>query len=256
MKPEASNSIDLAAVLAFAQYDKAPSDESGQTKAKELAESEPDNLTVQLLCGSVLARSGAREEALNLLSKHQGSLDAVALATQIHLSGNRSDLAAGEVRRARAWAQDSLLVNLAEAWTGMREGGSEKYQSAFYVFEELATAEATKSWRSQAAQAACEMHLGRWDEAEAAMTEALKMVNASGDAAKVVEGGKEKANVLANAVALNAVLGKEVERQELLSKLQAADGEHALVDDLRKKQELFEGAKGKYTPKFASELEA
>lgn len=45
----------------------------------------------------------------------------VALIVQIHLLQNRADLAAKEAQRARKWAQDSLLVNLAESWVGMRE---------------------------------------------------------------------------------------------------------------------------------------
>lgn len=45
-------------------------------KAQELAKNEGDNLTVQVLCGSVLADAGLVEEALALLAKHQGSLDA------------------------------------------------------------------------------------------------------------------------------------------------------------------------------------
>ena len=45
----------------------------------------------------------------------------VALIVQIHLQQNRTDLAAKEAQRARKWAQDSLLVNIAESWVGMRE---------------------------------------------------------------------------------------------------------------------------------------
>jgi hypothetical protein len=40
---------------------------------------------------------------------------------QIHLQQNRTDLALKEAQRARKWAQDSLLVNIAESWIGMRE---------------------------------------------------------------------------------------------------------------------------------------
>ena len=40
---------------------------------------------------------------------------------QIHLQQNRTDLALKEVSTARRWAQDSLLVNLAEAWVGLRQ---------------------------------------------------------------------------------------------------------------------------------------
>jgi coatomer subunit epsilon len=47
--------------------------------------------------------------------------NSVALIVQIHLQQNRADLAAKEAQRARKWAQDSLLVNIAESWVGMRE---------------------------------------------------------------------------------------------------------------------------------------
>lgn len=47
-------------------------------------------------------------------------LDSVAVIVQIHLQQNRTDLALKEVQGARRWAQDSLLVNLAESWAGMR----------------------------------------------------------------------------------------------------------------------------------------
>lgn len=73
------------------------------------------------MCGAVLARAGETEEALKLLARHQGSLDAVALTVQVHLAQNRADLAAKEAKSARSFAQDALLVNLAESWIGMRE---------------------------------------------------------------------------------------------------------------------------------------
>lgn len=47
-------------------------------------------------------------------------MEAVALIVQIHLHQNRTDLAVKEVAAARRWAQDSLLVNLAESWVGVR----------------------------------------------------------------------------------------------------------------------------------------
>lgn len=98
---------------------------------------------MQLLGGTVLQAAGKTEEALLLLSRHQGSLEAyevqpflypfdtfpnadgdllhrIALIVQIHLQQNRTDLALKEVQAARKWAQDSLLVNIAESWVGLR----------------------------------------------------------------------------------------------------------------------------------------
>lgn len=44
----------------------------------------------------------------------------IALVVQIHLQQNRTDLALKEVTAARKWAQDNLLVNIAESWVGLR----------------------------------------------------------------------------------------------------------------------------------------
>lgn len=55
-----------------------------------------------------------------LFSNKINAVDAVAIIVQIHLQQNRTDLAVKEVAAARRWAQDSLLVNLAESWVGVR----------------------------------------------------------------------------------------------------------------------------------------
>jgi coatomer protein complex subunit epsilon len=56
-------------------------------------------------------------------------VEAVALIVQIHLQQNRNDLAVKEVAAARRWAQDSLLVNLAESWVGLRVVRFPRYSS-------------------------------------------------------------------------------------------------------------------------------
>jgi len=116
-----------------------------------------------------------------------------------------------EVQAARRWAQDSLLVNLAESWVGLRVvgylkhirrwhaddlQGGEKYQQAFYVFEELAQAPSTTSTQSLISQAVAEIHLGRNEEAEAALQQALSK-----------EPGNAEA--IANSIILNIISGKD-----------------------------------------------
>lgn len=119
---QASSTSDLAAVRIYASFvSKGAQDEKAIAEAEKLSEAQGDNLTVQLLCGTILARAGKQEQALQLLAKHQGSLDAVALIVQIHLSQNRTDLAVKEAKGARSFAQDALLVNLAESWIGIRQ---------------------------------------------------------------------------------------------------------------------------------------
>lgn len=63
---------DLQALGAFAEYSLGKTDSALKTVEK-LAASSADNTTVQIVGGSVLQASGKPEEALALLSQHQGS---------------------------------------------------------------------------------------------------------------------------------------------------------------------------------------
>ena len=228
---EEKSTPDLAAAKLLAQH--LTGDSSALDSATSLASSNADNLSVQILVGTLLAHAAQYEEALALLQQHQGSLDAVALIIQIHLLQNRPDLAAKEARSARNFAQDALLVNLAESWIGMREGG-EKYQQAFYVFEELAQSPSQTSVNALVAQAVSELHLGRYPEAEVALQQALEKDAANKDA-------------LANSVVLYSILGDADKAAEFRAKLGA---EHELITGLGEKKELFASAAEKYSPKF------
>lgn len=226
---------ELAAVAALARQTLGEADEA-VAAIKKLAETEGENVTVQVVGGTVLQAAGLSEEALALLSQHQGSLDAVALIVQIHLQQNRNDLALKEVTAARRWGQDSLLVNLAESWVALRQGG-EKYQQAFYVWEELAQAPATSSIVTLVSQAVAELHLGRTEEAEAALDQAIKK-------------DPSYAQAIANLLVLNVIAGKD--SSELTAKLQAADAAHPLLTDLEEKSELFDKAAAKYSAKVSA----
>ncbi|KAF4554850.1 Coatomer epsilon subunit-like protein [Elsinoe fawcettii] len=232
---EASNVPDLSAAKLLATYLSSPSPKL-VSDAEKLAEEKGDNLGVQILIGTLLARAGEYDKALTLLRKHQGSLDAVALIVQVYLLQNRTDLAAKECKSARGFAQDALLVNLGEAWVGMREGG-EKYQQSFYVFEELAQAPSTQAPQSLVAQAVSELHLGRHPEAETALQQAIAL-----------DGGN--ADALANQAVLNTILGKTEEADAAVKKLQAADRSHPFLEEVGRRKEAFDAAAGKYTPKF------
>lgn len=72
---EEADSPDYAAVKAFALYTLGKTAEA-QQEAERLAESSAENATVQVMSGTVLQAVGKSEEALTLLSKHQGNLEA------------------------------------------------------------------------------------------------------------------------------------------------------------------------------------
>lgn len=73
--------------------------------------------------------------------------------------------------------------------------GGEKYQSAFYVYEELASGPSTSAPLSIVGQAVAEIHLGRLPEAEAALIAALERYPAD-------------AELIANTIVLNVLAGK------------------------------------------------
>lgn len=236
---------ELVAVKALAQFASGDTEGAEKVALDLVAKTEgDDNASVLVCCGIVLQGVGKSEEALTVLGRHQGSLEAyvfpfphtllslrkegdnrdriadlymcsVALIVQIHLQQNRSDLALKEVQAAKRWAQDSLLVNLAESWVGMRVvcvyltlvsgyrvyhqltiiQGGEQYQSAFYVYEELASTPSTTASLSIVGQAVAELHLGRLPEAEAALTAALEKY-------------PNETELISNSVVLNALAGK------------------------------------------------
>lgn len=74
--------------------------------------------------------------------------------------------------------------------------GGERYQQAFYVFEELAQAPSTSSIQTLVAQAVAELHLGRTEEAQAALDQAMKKDPAYAEA-------------IANALVLQVIAGKD-----------------------------------------------
>ncbi|CAJ0539589.1 Ff.00g071280.m01.CDS01 [Fusarium sp. VM40] len=226
---------ELQALGALAEFNLGKADSAVQTIEK-LVSSAADNTTVQVIGGTVLQAAGKSEEALALLTQHQGSLDAVSLIVQIHLQQNRTDLALKEVTAARRWAQDSLLVNLAESWVGLRVGG-EKYQQAFYVYEELAQAPSTSSVRTLVSQAVCELHLGRTEEAQAALDQAL-------------EKDTNNADAIANLLVLSIISGSQSE--ELTQKLQTIKPDHQFLADFEEKSALFDKAATKYSPKVSA----
>ncbi|TAQ83894.1 hypothetical protein B7494_g7778 [Chlorociboria aeruginascens] len=227
--------LELVAVGALAEFAAGNKSKARKIAQKLVAES-ADNATVQVLAGTVLQASGDSEDALALLSQHQGNLEAVALIVQIHLEQNRTDLAIKEVQAAKRWAQDSLLVNLAESWVGLRVGG-EKYQQAFYVFEELAQAPSTSSTQSMVSQAVAEIHLGRLDEAEAALQQAL---------------AKDPNNeeVIANTLVLTVIAGRDPKDQ--INALSTIAPDHSFLRDLKEKSALFDKAAMKYSAKVAT----
>lgn len=115
--------------------------------------------------------------------------------------------------------------------------GGERYQQAFYVFEEMAQAPSTSATKSLVGQAVAELHLGRLPEAEAALQQA-------------VQKDSNDMEAIANSIVLNVISGKEA--SEHISSLEGIAPEHPLLVDLQEKSSLFDQAAAKYSAKVAS----
>lgn len=75
VEKEADTIPDLGAVKALAQQTAGDS-EFALALSQKLAETHGENATVQTLVGTVLQAQGQTDDALALLSKHQGNLEA------------------------------------------------------------------------------------------------------------------------------------------------------------------------------------
>lgn len=90
--------------------------------------------------------------------------------------------------------------------------GGEKYQSAYYVYEELASNPNTTAPLSIVGQAVAELHLGRLPEAEAALSAAIEKY-------------PDDAQLIANTIVLNVLSGKNTEELISYETLSSLSGE-------------------------------
>lgn len=106
-------------------------------------------------------------------------LYSVALLVQLYLSMDRLDLAKQTYNTAKVWAEDSLIIQLCEAWIGLRQGGEDDggYQSSFYCYDEMSQLPSANNAIVLNGKAVAQAALHRWPEAEAPLTEALQIVS-------------------------------------------------------------------------------
>lgn len=151
----------------------------------------------------------------------------------ILLSINRLDLAQKEYNAARTWADDSLLIQLIEAWIGLKSGGTAA-QQAYYVYDELSQNPSTGHSASVLnGKAAAQAALAHYEEARGAFDEALTV-------------DEKAANALANKAALASYGAKATEAtaaaQDALERLRRIKPQHPLLSDLAEKERAFDEA--------------
>lgn len=102
----------------------------------------------------------------------------VALLIQLYLSMDRLDLAKQIYSTAKIWAEDSLIIQLCEAWIGLKQGGEDDggYQTAFYCYDEMSQLPSANNPVILNGKAVAQAAMHRWPEAEAPLAEALQTV--------------------------------------------------------------------------------
>ncbi|EOD15109.1 COPE1, epsilon subunit of the coatomer [Emiliania huxleyi CCMP1516] len=165
--------VALQAVKMLASYLSGVSKEAVVAQLKEWLTdaTAQDNWQLILVAATVFLHERDHKEALKI--SHQSTqIDVMALVVQIYLQMDRPDLARKLVKSMQEQYDDDTLTKLSHAWTSLCESGGETAQDALYEFQELGE-KYHMSLMLLNAMASCNMHMGRFDEAERLLQEAL-----------------------------------------------------------------------------------
>ncbi|KAH7679053.1 Coatomer epsilon subunit protein [Dioscorea alata] len=182
------------------------------------------NPILRLIAGIIYMHEQDYNEALKHTNSG-GTMELHALNVQIFLKMHRSDYAEKQLKIMQQIDEDHTLTQLANAWLNLAVGGS-KIQEAYLIFQDF-------SEKSQMTglilngKAVCCMHMGRFDEAESLLLEALNK-----DA--------KDAETLANLIVCNLHLGKSSSRY--LSQLKLSHPDHMLVKRASSAEDNFDRA--------------
>ncbi|XP_010275973.1 PREDICTED: coatomer subunit epsilon-1-like [Nelumbo nucifera] len=182
------------------------------------------NPTLRLIAGIIYMHEQDYNEAL----KHTnagGTMELHALNVQIYLKMHRSDYAEKQLKIMLQIDEDHTLTQLANAWLNLAVGGS-KIQEAYLIFQDFSE-KFPMTGMILNGKAICCMHMGRFDEAESLLLEALNK-----DA--------KDAETLANLIVCSLHLGKSSSRY--LSQLKLSYPDHMLVKRASAAEESFDRA--------------
>ena len=229
--------------------------EAAEALIEEIADEENDGPDSVLRVTLATILTLAENLSLAVFILKQGvqlkSLEAVAALISLYLSPRlrRPDLARNLYISAKAWADDAILLQMAEAWIGATTGsaagnsnGREPggYQSAFYVFDEVTNTTAAKpNVVGLNGKAITQLAMGHVEEAQANLAEALKV-------------DPENENTLANSIVISARLeSPPTEIATSIQKLKTLNPKHPLIVDLDRQSALFDDAASQFVASTA-----
>ncbi|XP_008778603.2 coatomer subunit epsilon-1-like [Phoenix dactylifera] len=183
-----------------------------------------NNPAFRLIAGIIFMH----EQNYNEAFKHTnsgGTLELHALNVQIYLKMHRSDYAEKQLKIMLQIDEDHTLTQLANAWVNLAVGGS-KIQETYLIFQDFSEKNQVTPLVLNG-KAVCCMHMGRFDEAETLLLEALNR-------------DSKDAESLANIVVCSLHLGKPAARY--LSQLKLSHPDHMLVQRASSAEVIFERA--------------
>lgn len=161
----------LRAIRLLAQGSNEHSRESSVAKMKQISAGNSIDKTVAIAAATLFLLDDNVKDAFSAIIRSVPHPERDALQAQISLKMDRPDLAAQCVKSIKQTDDDHVLGKLATAWCFMYTG-SGKIQEAVYLYEELIE-KYTGSAMLLNGLAVAKMHLGRFEDAESSLQEAL-----------------------------------------------------------------------------------
>ncbi|GAA5911679.1 hypothetical protein JCM5296_005871 [Sporobolomyces johnsonii] len=241
-------SLDTRAVSALAKYLSSDKEEAVETLDELLAElgeqglqEDEEGRLVRGVVGTVWILEGEerREEGVEVLreavelGKDQ---ECLALLSHLYISLSLAPLSSSLLSSpsVTSFTSDSLLSQLLQARTHLATGPASKYQDAYYVFEEIKGMQGGRGEGVLAGVGVSQSALGRWQEGDEAVREALEM-------------NPEHPTTLANSAALALHTGKPASSaDEAIAKLSQIEPSHPFLVDLAEKERLFDEAASRF----------